>query len=715
MDPAHYLASLTGYSHPGRFCLRTADTITDADRHRQAVLIQDYITIIHSTSCNILAAAYRKILDEQDSWFRDLAIVFKETFLNIKDCCYPYVSVPERSVFEVMSRFSPASQAYSIRMPTIDHAITIADPNITRNYLQDAVFRLLSEGYTVEAGLSVVPMPILFALEHCGIADQPKPGLRTDVIQSFFPMPNLAEIEDSFVDGTYKRRNAVNFINHEYQLFYSRFWYQYKKYLSDYMSADHWKHTGESALRACFVEFCKRSDVEQLFRFYAVPNRVKDITQVSRLPLRFPKRLTYFDALRSDYSFARIRHYTHTSPEYFQPYILFTNYAKYVRRFILRAIAEICRAPANRACRLIIPSRTRSNTNYGFVVDLAVVRQRFTSQQVDYIVRSALSDSPMPAEADITKDVDNIVNTHFLATDGQLPAYHFIPSTVDGARPRPNVTDEEYRTSVFDAGPLPGMTLVNIGVGASNARTITDHIAVLRPLCWIMVGHCGGLRNRQRLGDYVMANGYVRRDGVLDSEVPLDAPVHATRVVNLALQEATRHRIAKNLRRKAAKALSTSGSKRGEWQPKWLPQRAPGVDTEAEARQIDVLEELRSLTRVGPVMSVANRNWETSPTEDVFELFEKYRVVAVDMESAALAANAYRYRIPHGTFLCVSDKPLHGAIKMRFFADDFYKSQIDQHLDLAMDAFKWLSIDLDSAIDILNARELRGIDDPPWR
>jgi len=31
--------------------------------------------------------------------------------------------------------------------------------------------------------------------------------------------------------------------------------------------------------------------------------------------------------------------------------------------------------------------------------------------------------------------------------------------------------------------------LVNIGVGPSNANTITDHVAVLRPHCWIMVGH----------------------------------------------------------------------------------------------------------------------------------------------------------------------------------------------------------------------------------
>ena len=49
-----------------------------------------------------------------------------------------------------------------------------------------------------------------------------------------------------------------------------------------------------------------------------------------------------------------------------------------------------------------------------------------------------------------------------------------------------------------------GITMVNIGVGPSNAKNITDHIAVLRPHAWIMLGHCAGLRNTQQLGDYVL-------------------------------------------------------------------------------------------------------------------------------------------------------------------------------------------------------------------
>ena len=62
-----------------------------------------------------------------------------------------------------------------------------------------------------------------------------------------------------------------------------------------------------------------------------------------------------------------------------------------------------------------------------------------------------------------------------------------------------------------------GITMINIGTGPSNARTITDHVAVLRPHAWLMLGHCAGLSNSQNLGDYILAHGYVREDHVLDN------------------------------------------------------------------------------------------------------------------------------------------------------------------------------------------------------
>jgi nucleoside phosphorylase len=83
-----------------------------------------------------------------------------------------------------------------------------------------------------------------------------------------------------------------------------------------------------------------------------------------------------------------------------------------------------------------------------------------------------------------------------------------------------------------------GITLVNIGVGPSNAKTIADHLAVLRPEAWLMIGHCGGLRPSQRIGDYVLAHAYLRDDHIMDDVLPPEIPIPAIAEVQLAIARA---------------------------------------------------------------------------------------------------------------------------------------------------------------------------------
>ncbi len=82
-----------------------------------------------------------------------------------------------------------------------------------------------------------------------------------------------------------------------------------------------------------------------------------------------------------------------------------------------------------------------------------------------------------------------------------------------------------------------GFSLVNIGVGPSNAKTISDHVGVLRPDAIVMVGHCGGLRNHQDIGDFVLATGFMRADGVLDENIPLHIPITPNYLLNIYLKE----------------------------------------------------------------------------------------------------------------------------------------------------------------------------------
>jgi AMP nucleosidase len=208
-----------------------------------------------------------------------------------------------------------------------------------------------------------------------------------------------------------------------------------------------------------------------------------------------------------------------------------------------------------------------------------------------------------------------------------------------------------------------GITMVNIGVGPANAKTITDHIAVLRPHAWIMLGHCAGLRNTQQLGDYVLAHGYVREDHVLDEDLPLWVPVPPLAEVQVALATAV------------ADVTRLTGY------------------------------ELKRVMRTGTVASTDNRNWELLPHRTPMRRFSQSRAIALDMESATIAGNGFRFRVPYGTLLCVSDKPLHGEIKLPGMADRFYRERVDQHLRIGMRAIELLR---DQRPDQLHSRKLRS-------
>jgi len=208
-----------------------------------------------------------------------------------------------------------------------------------------------------------------------------------------------------------------------------------------------------------------------------------------------------------------------------------------------------------------------------------------------------------------------------------------------------------------------GITMVNIGVGPANAKNMTDHIAVLRPHAWIMLGHCAGLRNTQQLGDYVLAHGYVREDHVLDEELPLWVPIPALAEIQVALERAV-----------------------------------------ADVTQLSGYE-LKRVLRTGTVASTDNRNWELLPHPGPERRFSQSRAVALDMESATIAANGFRFRVPYGTLLCVSDKPLHGEIKLPGMANAFYRERVDQHLRIGMRAIELLR---KGGPEALHSRKLRS-------
>lgn len=315
--------------------------------------------------------------------------------------------------------------------------------------------------------------------------------------------------------------------------------------------------------------------------------------------------LALFDAARVDFSLRRLVHYTGSDWRHVQPWILLTNYHRYVDQFIAHGLEQLREDP--RFVRMVLPGNV--------------------------IIEKAMDNGEAQAL------VAGVVWHRY-----QMPAYHLIAADGDG------------------------VTLVNIGVGPSNAKNITDHLAVLRPHCWLMIGHCGGLRQSQTIGDYVLAHAYMRRDGILDRVVPPNIPIPALAEVQLALQEA------------AAQVTGERG------------------------------DQLKKRLRTGTVLTYDDRNWELRWAQER-PLINLSRAVAVDMESGTIAAQGYRLRVPYGTLLCVSDKPLHSEIKLPGSANAFYNRAVSQHLKIGIAALDLLRTELNA----LHSRKLRSFDEPPFR
>src|SRR5438270_7203710 len=67
-----------------------------------------------------------------------------------------------------------------------------------------------------------------------------------------------------------------------------------------------------------------------------------------------PRPLALFDGPRTDFSLARLRHYTGTPPEHVQQFVLFTNYVRYVDEFVDVAI-DTLRRKDSRFTALSVP------------------------------------------------------------------------------------------------------------------------------------------------------------------------------------------------------------------------------------------------------------------------------------------------------------------------------------------------------------------------
>lgn len=580
---------------------------------------------------------------------------------------------------------------------------SVTCPRMFEHYLRRQI-RYLIQNHApvvrVRNGLRI--LPIHFAIEAHALGETPKiEGLqelikKIDVEQSNeirlnFEVPKLGEIDE--VAQTRKTETiavpSLEFIN-------QHFFVEEKSRLEICGRAAAKKGaTKDSQLIRVILQKQVKLKVELLKREYEI------------------KQLSLFNGDRVDYSLGRIGHYTKTSPADFQNFVIFTNYQMYVEEFVKYCLAQVlvrfaCITMKEQLEQMVaglnetketpvVPSDTPKTVIEKGPIEIVVPtynrtrdngeanhrRRPFTAEHIAEEKLLLLTDeahgkcSFKKEEGKVhisAADLNTCLKASLLKGFGGKEAF-------EQSAGEPGKSDEKVlsalATELFKyflegrselgilGAKIPqmpayhltrtnssGISMVNIGVGPSNAKTITDHVAVLRPHVFLMLGHCAGLRSTQKLGHYVLANGYLRADGVLNDHTRLDLPIPPINQIHSELVSAFNE---------------ITGS----------------------AYSSDSEHMISPLIRTGTVATTGDRNWELRYPDPNFQL-ERAKAVGADMESATIATNGFRYSVPYATFLCVSDRPLHGDLKLEGMADSFYRDAVAKHFRIAIGAMEQL-------------------------
>ncbi|MDA9952277.1 MAG: AMP nucleosidase [Chitinophagales bacterium] len=184
-----------------------------------------------------------------------------------------------------------------------------------------------------------------------------------------------------------------------------------------------------------------------------------------------------------------------------------------------------------------------------------------------------------------------------------------------------------------------GITIINFGMGSPNAATVMDCLSAIKPKGVLFLGKCGGLKKKNKLGDFVLPIAAIRGEGTSNDYFPPEVPS----LPAFALQ----------------KAISTTI-------------RDFGMDY-----------------WTGTVYTTNRRVWEFD------EKFKKYlkrvRAMAIDMETATIFTTAFANKIPAGAILLVSDQPMvPDGVKTSKSDENITTNYVDLHLKMGIDSLRQL-------------------------
>ncbi|MDG1146368.1 MAG: AMP nucleosidase [Flavobacteriales bacterium] len=151
-----------------------------------------------------------------------------------------------------------------------------------------------------------------------------------------------------------------------------------------------------------------------------------------------------------------------------------------------------------------------------------------------------------------------------------------------------------------------GVTMINFSMGSANAATIMDLLSATNPKAVLFLGKCGGLKKKNKLGDFILPIAAIRGEGTSDDYLPAEVPA----LPSFALQ----------------KAISTTirNFEKDYW--------------------------------TGTVYTTNRRVWEHD--QEFKDYLIETRCMGIDMETATLFTVGFANQIPCGALLLVSDQPM---------------------------------------------------------
>ena len=178
-----------------------------------------------------------------------------------------------------------------------------------------------------------------------------------------------------------------------------------------------------------------------------------------------------------------------------------------------------------------------------------------------------------------------------------------------------------------------GITIINFGMGSANAATIMDLLSAIKPKACLFLGKCGGLKKKNKLGDFILPLAAIRGEGTSDDYFPPEVP---------ALPAFTLQR-----------AVSTTIREMGK--DYWS----------------------------GTVYTTNRRVWEHD--EDFKDYLREIRAMAIDMETATLFVTGFANAIPVGSLLLVSDQPMIAeGVKTDQSDASVTKNYVDNHIQIGI-------------------------------